>query len=58
MIHQHTHLDTTVYGPLHGRKDTLSLLITTQGKILDVDEFLGTIDLLRDALEDIMIIGE
>jgi hypothetical protein len=35
VIHEHTHLNATVRGTLHGSKDALCLLITAQCKILD-----------------------
>ena len=56
MIHQHTYLNTTTHSPLHGSKDTLGLLVTVQGKILDMNEFFSGINFYSDALEDIIII--
>ena len=58
MIQQYSHLNSTAHSPFHGCKDTLSFLVTAQGEIFDMNEFFGAIDLLADALEDLIIMWE
>src|SRR5205814_7363603 len=52
MIHEHTYLDTTASGSIHGREDRLGLFVAARGEIFNVHESLRAIDILGEARTD------
>ena len=58
MIHEHTYLDTTASGSIHGREDGLGLLVAAGGEIFDMHKPLGAIDILGDTRKDGVVLRE
>ena len=58
MIHQHTHFDATTHGALHSGEDALGLFIAARGKVFDVNELLGLVDVFGEAGKDTVEVGE